>query len=289
MTLRADALALIQTARLDKPIGIWLLLWPTLAALWLASGGVTPSFRLILIFGLGVLLTRSAGCIINDVIDRDLDSQVERTKTRPLAEGRLAVPSALIACATLFALAFVLVLATNTITIWLALGALAIACSYPFVKRISHYPQVVLAIAFSWGIPMAYTATTPITPPPEAWLLFAANGLWTVAYDTQYAMTDRDFDLTAGIKSTAIAFGDLDIPIIKTLHLAVLAILVTLGMHTGIGLVYYFALALIGALFFYQWQLIKNRDPKLCFAAFRHNNWVGLTLFVGVFADTLVP
>ena len=288
MNLQADGRALVEVARLDKPIGIWLLLWPTLTALWLAGAGAWPSWRLVLVFSFGSLLVRSAGCVINDIADRDLDPLVARTQHRPLAEKRLSVRVALAWCALLFTLAFGLVyLGTNTATVWLSVGGLAIACAYPFVKRVSHYPQFVLGVAFSWGIPMAYTATTGATPPATAWLLFAANVLWTIAYDTQYAMVDRPFDVRAQIKSTAIVFGEADIKIIRILHLLVLALLITLGTQTAQSTPYFLGLIVIAALFLHQWRLIKDRNPQQCFIAFRHNHWVGLTLFAGVCVDSL--
>lgn len=276
--------AYIELIRLEKPIGTLLLLWPTLAALWLAAAGL-PDARLIFIFVLGTFIARSAGCIINDIADRDFDGAVERTSTRPLANNRISTKAALIFCILLLLIAFLLTLLTNPLTVLFAVGGLAVICCYPFVKRISHYPQAVLGIAFSWGIPMAFAAQTAALPSQTAWLLFTANLLWVIAYDTEYAMADRKDDLLVGIKSTAIAFGKFDLFMIGLLQVASLACLFWLGLVAGLGAFFFSALALMFGLFVYQHFLIRTRDPKSCFQAFRHNNLVGLALFVGVALD----
>lgn len=271
--------------RLEKPIGTWLLLWPTWAALWLAAGG-WPDIHLIIIFALGVFFARSAGCVVNDLVDRDLDGAVIRTRARPLVTGRVSLQAALILCAILFVLAFGLVLLTNPLTIALSVGALLIACCYPFVKRISHYPQLMLGVAFSWGIPMAFTAQTGNLPSVSAWVLFAANLLWIVMYDTQYAMADRLDDLAHGIKSTAIAFGRHDLMILGILQGAVILCLSGLAWVAHLDRAFLFSLLIICGLFIYQQWLTRERKPDDCFQAFRHNNWVGLTFFAGIVADT---
>ncbi|MES2820168.1 MAG: 4-hydroxybenzoate octaprenyltransferase [Pseudomonadota bacterium] len=276
----ADFIAL---TRLDRPIGIYLLLWPTLWALWVAAKGM-PSWQNLAIFVLGVTLMRSAGCVINDYADRHVDGRVARTRSRPLATGRVTPREALILFAVLVTLSFVLVLFTNAATVWLSFGALALAACYPFMKRYTFYPQVVLGAAFSWGMPMAFTAETGGVP-PEAWLLYFANLLWTVAYDTYYAMTDREDDLKIGVKSTAILFGEADRAIIATLQgLAVLCLLLA-GARFKLGL--YFHLSLLVAVGCFAWQFwsTRSRDPQACLKAFLHNHWVGLAIFIGLVLD----
>lgn len=273
----------IQLTRMDKPIGIYLLLWPTLWALWMASGGV-PSVKNLVIFVLGTVLMRMAGCVINDFADRKLDGHVERTKARPLATGRITVREAWIAFFTLLGLSFLLVLCTNEQTIWLSFGGAAVAALYPFMKRYTYYPQVVLGAAFSWGIPMAFTAASG-TLPAVAWLLFFANVLWTVAYDTYYAMTDREDDLKMGMKSTAILFGDADRVINLSLQGLMLLLLVLAGNKLGMHLAYYLGLAVAAGCFAWQFHSTRDREPMKCFKAFLHNHWAGLAIFLGTVAD----
>ncbi|WP_444939591.1 4-hydroxybenzoate octaprenyltransferase [Microbulbifer sp. JMSA002] len=274
-----------QLARMDRPIGSLLLLWPTWVALWLAAGG-WPGLHLFAVFTLGVILMRAAGCAINDFADREIDGHVKRTATRPLATGNVTPKAALGLFAGLSFAAFLLVLTTNQLTILLSLPALALAFCYPFAKRHTHLPQVVLGAAFSMGIPMAFAAVTGEVP-PQAWLLYVANLLWTLCYDTFYAMVDRDDDLKIGVKSTAILFGEMDRAITATLQLLVLMALVLIGQRFGLGAIYYLAVTAIAALFAYQQWLIRNRDREACFKAFLHNNWVGLVFFAGIFLHYL--
>lgn len=273
----------IQLTRMDKPIGIYLLLWPTLWALWMASGGV-PNAKNLVIFIVGTVLMRAAGCVINDFADRKLDGHVERTKARPLATGKISVREAWIAFFVLLGASFLLVLCTNAQTIWLSFGGAAIAALYPFMKRYTYYPQVVLGAAFSWGIPMAFTAAGG-TLPAVAWLLFFANVLWTVAYDTYYAMTDREDDLKMGMKSTAILFGDADRAINLTLQGLMLLLLVLAGNKLEMHLSYYLGLAVAAGCFAWQFHSTRDREPMKCFKAFLHNHWAGLAIFLGTVLD----
>ncbi len=275
----------IQLMRLDRPIGSMLLMWPTLWALWIAADG-TPCLKNIVIFVLGVFVMRAAGCVINDFADRNFDGSVERTRGRPLATGALSAKQALGLFVGLLFIALILVLFLNRFTFWLAFGGLGLAILYPFTKRFTNLPQVVLGAAFSWAIPMAFGAETASVP-PIAWLLFIINLLWTVAYDTEYAMCDREDDLKIGIKSTAILFGDLDKVIIGILQGLVLAGLVLVGLRLGFGLPWY--LGLLGALVLFvhqQWR-IRYRERWPCFHAFLNNHWVGACVFVGLFLQYL--
>ncbi|WP_444922649.1 4-hydroxybenzoate octaprenyltransferase [Microbulbifer sp. CnH-101-G] len=274
-----------QLARMDRPIGSLLLLWPTWAALWLAAGG-WPGLHLFAVFTLGVILMRAAGCAVNDFADREIDGHVKRTATRPLATGSITPKAALGLFAGLSFAAFLLVLTTNLLTILLSLPALALAFCYPFAKRHTHLPQVVLGAAFSMGIPMAFAAVTGEVP-PQAWLLYTANLLWTLCYDTFYAMVDRDDDLKIGVKSTAILFGDMDRAITAALQFLVLLALLLMGQRFALGAIYYVAMAIVAALFSYQQWLIRDRDRNACFKAFLHNNWVGLAIFAGIFLHYL--
>ncbi|WP_348749473.1 4-hydroxybenzoate octaprenyltransferase [Pseudomonas rhodesiae] len=273
----------IQLTRMDKPIGIYLLLWPTLWALWIAGEG-SPSLANIVIFVLGVTLTRAAGCVINDWADRKVDGHVKRTAQRPLASGKISSKEALVFFAVLMLISFLLVLLTNATTIWLSLGGLALAVSYPFMKRYTYYPQVVLGAAFSWGMPMAFTAETGHLP-ATAWLLYIANLLWTVAYDTYYAMTDRDDDLKIGVKSTAILFGDADRVIILTLQGLSLACLLLAGARFELGGWFHLGLLAAAGCFVWEFWYTRDRDRLKCFKAFLHNHWAGLAIFVGIVAD----
>ena len=284
-----------RLVRLDRPIGILLLLWPTLTALWIAAGidepaatPVLPPWHLLLIFTAGVFIMRSAGCCINDFADAKFDGEVARTRTRPLATGHLSRAKAFLCFLLLSAVGFLLVLLTNRHTIMLSFGAVAAAAVYPFMKRFTHLPQVALGIAFSWGIPMAFTAVQDVSAtaiPPLAWLLFTANVLWTVAYDTQYAMVDRSDDEKLGLKSTAILFGPMDRPIIAALQSMFLAALWLSGRQLGLGTPFNIALLIAAMLFVYQHYLIRHRLPTPCFKAFQNNNWVGLTIFLGTAAS----
>ncbi len=273
----------IQLTRLDKPIGIYLLLWPTLWALWVAAEGV-PSAKNLFIFVFGVILMRAAGCVINDYADRNFDGHVNRTKARPLASGKVRPREALILFAVLVTLSFVLVLFTNMATIWLSFGGLALAATYPFMKRYTFYPQVVLGAAFSWGMPMAFTAETGSLP-AEAWLLYIANLLWTVAYDTYYAMADREDDLKIGVKSTAILFGEADRLIIATLQGMALFCLLLAGSRFELGIWFHAGLLVAVACFAWEYRNTRDRDPQKCFAAFLHNHWAGLAIFIGLVLD----
>jgi len=276
----------LQLMRVDRPIGTLLLLWPTLWALWLAAGGF-PQWHLLLIFSLGVLLMRSAGCVINDYADRKVDGHVQRTAQRPLATGAVSAREALLLFAGLCCVAFVLVLFTNRLTILLSFVAVALAATYPFMKRYTHLPQVVLGAAFGWSIPMAFAAQSGEVP-RAAWLLFSANLLWTIAYDTFYAMVDREDDLKIGVKSTAILFGDDDR--LATASLQVLTLLTLIFVGVQFKLAYWFYVSLIGVavLFVHQQWLIRERRPDLCFKAFLDNNRVGALIFAGIFLHYLV-
>ena len=270
----------IQLTRMDKPIGIYLLLWPTLWALWVAAQGV-PSLGNLLIFVLGVVLTRAAGCVINDFADRKVDGHVKRTEQRPMASGKISSKEALVFFALLMGISFLLVLCTNAQTVWLSFGALALAATYPFMKRYTYYPQVVLGAAFSWGIPMAFTAETGSLP-AAAWLLYIANLLWTVGYDTYYAMTDREDDLKIGVKSTAILFGDADRVIILSLQGLALGCLLLAGSHFELGGWFHLGLLAAAGCFVWEFWYTRDRDPQRCFKAFLHNHWAGLAIFVGI-------
>ena len=270
----------VQLARLDRPIGIYLLLWPTLWALWLAAQGA-PSLHHFMVFTLGVILTRSAGCVINDYADRYFDGHVKRTAQRPLVTGKVTAKEALIYAGTLFLAAFFLVLTTNTLTISLSFCGLLLASAYPFAKRHTHLPQVVLGAAFAWSIPMAYAAETG-TVPAQAWLLFMANLFWTVAYDTQYAMVDRDDDLKIGIKSTAILFGELDNFMIGLFQVLTLITLLLLGAQLELGLSFYLSLVIVAGSFVMQYRMTKERERSACFRAFLSNHWIGAILFAGI-------
>ncbi|HHR5885548.1 TPA: 4-hydroxybenzoate octaprenyltransferase [Providencia alcalifaciens] len=266
--------------RIDRPIGSLLLLWPTYWALWIAAQG-SPSLHILIVFTAGVFLMRAAGCVINDFADRNFDGHVERTKHRPLPSGDVTEKEAKILFAALVGLSFLLVLSLNTMTIWLSVAGLALAWIYPFVKRVSHLPQVVLGAAFGWSIPMGFSAVSESLP-LVCWLLFLVNIIWSVIYDTQYAMVDRNDDLKIGVKSTAILFGQYDKRIIGLLQVVMIGLLVVIGVLANLGLVYYGSLVLAAALFVYQQQLMVNRERAPCFKAFMNNNYVGLILFFGM-------
>ncbi|WP_372739540.1 4-hydroxybenzoate octaprenyltransferase [Neptunomonas sp.] len=282
VSLRERCAIYIELTRFNRPIGSYLLLWPTLWALWIASDGI-PDLKLLAIFILGVFLTRSAGCVINDFADRKIDAHVKRTSQRPLATGRISSKEALTLFAVLMILAFTLVLFTNNMTIIMSLGGLFLASLYPFMKRHTHLPQVVLGAAFGWAIPMAFTAVNESIP-TIAWLIYIAKILWTVAYDTMYAMVDRDDDINIGVKSTAILFGDLDKVIIGILQCVTLLILFLAGRQLQMSSPYFIGLGVAAALFYYQQVLIKDRDRDRCFKAFLNNHYAGLAVFAGIFA-----
>ena len=271
--------------RLHRPIGIYLLLWPTLWALWLAGNGQPPR-GVALVFVLGVALMRSAGCVMNDIADRDFDPHVARTRDRPLAAGRVGLGEAVGLAVTLCLIAFALVLTQNALTVKLSFVGLALAMTYPLMKRWHHLPQAHLGAAFGWGIPMAYAAITDRLP-LEAWLLFLGNVLWSVIYDTQYAMVDREDDRKIGVKSTALWFGDRDKRIIGYLQAALLALLVAIGLLTGRGWPYYLGLFAASWFALYQQYLIRDRAPEECFKAFLNNNGFGLAIFCGLLLDFL--
>jgi 4-hydroxybenzoate polyprenyltransferase len=279
-TLRQRLPLYLRLMRADKPIGTLLLLWPTLWALWIAAKGM-PAWHLLFIFIAGTFLMRSAGCVINDFADRDFDGHVKRTAQRPLATGAVSKREALVLFATLCLLAFVLVLFTNTFTILLSFIAVALAALYPFMKRYTHLPQLVLGAAFGWGIPMAFAAQTGELP-RGVWLLYIGNLLWTVAYDTFYAMVDRDDDLKIGIKSTAILFGEDDRTITGLLQATTIGVLWLAGLQFQLGYWYYISLIGAAALFVHQQWLIRHRQREACFEAFLANNRVGALIFAGV-------
>lgn len=272
-----DFLAL---ARLDRPIGIYLLLWPTLWGLWIAAEG-WPGYHLFFVFCIGVVLMRSAGCIFNDFADREFDGHVKRTQTRPLATQSVKPVEAVIFCTTLSLFAFGLVLTTNTLTILLSFGAVVVALCYPFMKRYTYMPQVVLGVAFAWGIPMAFAAVRNEVP-LDAWLLFTATVVWTVAYDTEYAMVDRDDDIRLGLKSTAILFGELDRLMVGILQMLFIAMLILLDRHLSLGTYYYLGIAITCGLLIYQQYLIRERRRDDCFEAFLNNHWAGAAIFGGI-------
>ena len=274
-----------QLMRLDKPIGTYLLLWPTLWALWLAAEGM-PSWDLLLIFIAGVYVMRAAGCVINDFADRKVDGLVKRTQARPLATGAISAKSALVLFFTLCLIAFGLVSLTNLMTIKLSFVALLLAASYPFMKRYTHWPQLVLGMAFSWAIPMAFSAQTGAIP-LTAWLTFAATVSMTVAYDTYYAMVDRDDDLLIGVKSTAVLFGDWDRTIIALLQGLTLVLLLWVAQIENLGLFFYLGLAIMAALFVYQFAITKQRRREACFKAFLNNHLASLAVWIGLVIDYL--
>ena len=282
LTVQEKVMPYIQLMRLDKPVGILLLLWPTLSALWIAAEGM-PDLTVLIVFVLGVIIMRSAGCVINDYADRDVDGLVRRTMDRPLVSGALKAKQALILFAVLGVVAFVLVLMLNTLTILMSAVGLFLAITYPFMKRYTYLPQVYLGAAFGWAIPMAFAAQTNAVP-VIAWLLFLANILWATAYDSFYAMADREDDLLAGIKSTAILFGDDDKVIIIILQISFLAIMMLVGRQAEMSAVYYIGVFIALLWFVYQQKLVINREPAQCLQAFLSNNWVGAVLFLGIAA-----
>ncbi len=273
-----------ELIRFNRPIGTYLLLWPTLWGLWFASEGL-PNLKLLIIFSIGVFLMRSAGCAINDYADRDFDMHVSRTKDRPITSGKISANEALIVFGILVFLAFILVLQLNLNTILFSIVAVILAATYPFMKRYHHFPQVHLGAAFAWAIPMAFVAITNSAPPIEAWLLFIASLLWTTAYDTQYGMVDIEDDIKGGMKSTAILFGQYDTFIIGVLQLITLILITIVGILTERGFVFYLSIFIAAAMIYYQQTLIKNREPDKCLQAFLNNNYLGMAIFIGILID----
>ena len=275
--MRGKAIHYIHLMRLEKPIGILLLLWPTLSALWIAAEGI-PDPLILVVFILGVIVMRSAGCVINDYADRHIDGNVTRTINRPLVMGVITERQALTTFFILAVLAFLLVLLLNTLTMLLSIVALFLAATYPFMKRYTSLPQVYLGMAFGWAIPMAFAAQLN-TVPLVAWLLFVANILWSTIYDTFYAMADREDDRLIGVKSTAILFGDDDKMITSILQMLFLLTMLLVGSQLALSWIYYVAILGVMALFLYQQYLIRDREPEPCLQAFLNNNWVGAVLF----------
>jgi 4-hydroxybenzoate polyprenyltransferase len=267
-------------ARFDRPIGTLILLWPALWALWLASDG-KPDILVLTVITLGVIVMRAAGCVINDYADRDFDPHVERTKTRPIAAGKIKPKSALIFFVVLCAIAFGLVLLLNTLTIQLSFIGAFLAASYPFMKRYTHLPQAYLGIAFGWAVPMTFAAQMN-TVPFVAWVLYLAVTLWALVYDTMYAMVDKDDDLKIGVKSTAILFGNYDRHIMAVLQCVILLLLYIVGELQHLGAFYYLGLLIAAGFSVYQQQLIIHREKTACFRAFLNNNWFGLVVFLGI-------
>lgn len=276
----SKAQAYWQLMRMDKPIGTLLLLWPTLWALIIAAQGM-PDPKVLVVFILGVVFMRAAGCVINDFADRKVDGHVKRTSQRPLPSGRVTSKEAITLFIILGVASFLLVLTMNPLTIALSFAGIVLAFIYPFMKRFTHLPQLFLGLAFSWSIPMAWAAQANELP-MVVWFVFAINALWTIAYDTQYAMVDRDDDLKIGIKSTAILFGRFDKMVIGVLQLITLAMLIYLGVWYQLGASFYWSLLIAGALFVFQQHLIRHRERELCFRAFLNNNYVGMVIAIGL-------
>jgi len=283
----ADRLPLYaRLMRIDKPIGTLLLLWPTLWALWVAAEG-WPPLHILLIFVLGTFLMRSAGCVINDYADRDFDGHVERTANRPLATGAVSTREALWLAGGLAMLAFLLVLPLDALVIWMSIPALFLAASYPFTKRFFALPQAYLGLAFGFSIPMGFAAVQG-TVPALAWLMLLANTLWTIAYDTEYAMVDRPDDLKIGIKTSAITFGRFDVAAVMLCYAGAIALLAVVGGMISAGAAYYLGLVLAAGIAGYHYVLIRGRERAACFKAFRHNNWFGAAVFAGIVLDHLL-
>jgi 4-hydroxybenzoate polyprenyltransferase len=270
--------------RLDRPIGILLLLWPALWALWLSAPGGRLRLDVLIIFVLGTVLMRSAGCVMNDYADRNFDRHVERTRERPLTAGKVTTREALALAGVLSLLAFGLVLMLNTLTILLSFAALFLAASYPFTKRFFPLPQAYLGVAFGFSIPMAYAAQQD-TVPGVAWVLLLANVFWAIAYDTEYAMVDRNDDIKLGLRSSAILFGDWDVAAVMACHAVFIGLLAGVGYWLGLGVLFYVGLVLASGFMLAQYQLIHKRQRERCFAAFLNNNWVGAVVFAGIAAD----
>ena len=285
MTITERLSLYIQLTRLHRPIGILLLLWPTLWGVWIAGNG-HPAWYIALIFVLGTVLMRSAGCAINDYADRHIDRHVKRTRERPVTSGRLAPHEALWLAAALAFISFLLILPLNTLTLLLSVPAVFFAASYPFTKRFFAIPQAYLGIAFGFGIPMAFAAQLDSVP-PVAWLLLIANIFWAVAYDTEYAMVDRADDIRLGIHSAALFFGKYDVAAVMCCYVITLGLLGAAGQIAGLGWAYYSGLLIAAGIALYHYTLIKNRSREACFKAFLHNNWLGAAVFAGVALDYL--
>jgi len=276
----------IQLTRLHRPIGILLLLWPTLWAVWIAAEG-HPSWLIIFIFTLGTVLMRSSGCAVNDYADRHIDKHVKRTQDRPLTSGKISEREALWVAVVLALVSFALILPLNPLTWVMAFPAAFLAASYPFTKRFFAIPQAYLGIAFGFGIPMAFAAVQGSVP-PVAWVLLLANVFWAVAYDTEYAMVDRDDDIHLGIHSSALFFGKYDVVAVMACYTVTLLLLAVAGLMAGLGIVYFIGLIVAAGIALYHYRLIKDRSREQCFAAFLHNNWFGAAVFAGVVGDYLV-
>jgi len=275
----------IQLTRLHRPIGILLLLWPTLWAVWIASKG-HPAWLILVIFTLGTVLMRSAGCAINDYADRHIDKHVKRTQDRPLTSGKVTEHEALWIAAGLAVAAFLLILPLHKLTLLLSIPAVLLAASYPFTKRFLALPQAYLGIAFGFGIPMAFAATLGHVP-PVAWVLLLANVFWAIAYDTEYAMVDRDDDIHLGIHSAALLFGKYEVIAVMSCYVITLLLLALAGLMAGLGTIYFAGLIVASGIALYHYQLIKDRSRDKCFAAFLHNSWFGAAVFAGVVANHL--
>lgn len=286
MTLAERFTLYIQLTRLNRPIGILLLLWPTLWGVWIAGNG-HPAWHIVAIFTLGTVLMRSAGCVINDYADRDFDKHVKRTRERPITSGKVAPGEALWLAAGLALTAFVLILPLNALTLLLSVPAVLVAASYPFTKRFFAIPQAYLGIAFGFGIPMAFAAQLNEIP-AVAWWLLAANVFWAIAYDTEYAMVDRDDDIHLGIHSSALFFGQYDVAAVMACYAATLAILAAVGNALHLGVAFYAGLLVAAGIAAYHYTLIRNRQRESCFKAFLHNNWLGAAVFAGIALDYLL-
>ena len=286
MTLAERLSLYMQLTRLNRPIGILLLLWPTLWGVWIAAAG-HPHWHIVLIFVLGTVLMRSAGCAVNDYADREFDKHVQRTRERPVTSGRISPREAVWIAAGLALLAFVLILPLNELTLLLSFPAVFLAASYPYTKRFLAIPQAYLGIAFGFGIPMAFAAQLG-TVPPVAWLLLIANVFWAIAYDTEYAMVDRDDDIDLGIHSAALLFGSYDVAAVMACYAVTLMLLAIAGPMMVAGWLYYAGLVLAAAIALYHYRLIRHRQCEACFKAFLHNNWFGAAVFAGIVADHLV-
>lgn len=285
MLIRERLLQYAYLMRLDKPIGMLLLLWPTLWALWLAGDG-HPDKKILFVFIAGVILMRSAGCALNDFADRHFDNHVRRTQQRPLASGKITEIEALILAGLLSLFAFLLVLTCNILTVKLAFIGAGLTLIYPFMKRVTHLPQIGLGIAFTWGVPMAFAAQRGSIG-TSGWFLFFTGIIWPVIYDTMYAMVDREDDQKIGVKSTAILFDAMDKLIVGLLQVLLVVMLFIIGIMFELNIIYYLCVGIVGLLFVYQQWLIKDRDSNKCFKAFKNNNWVGFAIFLGIFLSYL--
>jgi 4-hydroxybenzoate polyprenyltransferase len=285
MTLAERLSLYLQLTRLNRPIGILLLLWPTLWGVWIAGAG-HPAWHIVLIFVLGTVLMRSAGCAFNDYADRDIDRYVKRTKDRPVTSGRISAREAVWVAVGLALVAFALILPLNNLTLLLSLPAVYLAASYPYTKRFLAIPQAYLGIAFGFGIPMAFAAQLGGVP-PVAWLLLVANVFWAIAYDTEYAMVDRDDDIHLSIHSSALLFGKYDVAAVMACYAITLALLATVGLMIGARALYFVGMMLAAGIALYHYRLIRHRQREACFKAFLHNNWFGATVFAGIVADFL--